>query len=184
MWWWVWRHFVSYKEIFWFGILNKRAWLFSGASWVIFITLSPTPDRQFHKHLTWDVRLYQPLGRPSAKWIQRSVQKGAEIQGTKVRIHIDEQAHPPTHTHTYTYTYSSEIPPESQSYNFFKSCDEKKLIVSPTAMGMPAGKAASVRFELEPPCRVGNSWWLWGLKWGRNRTPPQEGSPWDQKPGL
>ena len=109
MWWWVWRHFVNYKEIFWFGILNKRAWLFSGASWVIFITPPPTPDRQFHKHLTWEVRLYQPLGRPSAKWIQRSVQKGAEIQGTKVHIHTDEHAHP--HTHPHTHTHRHHFPP-------------------------------------------------------------------------
>ena len=64
------------------------------------------PDQKFHKHLTWECSmLYQALGRPSAKWILRSVQKRAEIQWTKVYIDgwVCTCTHSNTHTHTHTY---------------------------------------------------------------------------------
>ena len=58
------------------------------------------PDQKFHKHLTWECSMpYQALGRLSAKWILRSVQKRAEIQWTKV--HIDDWVYTCTDTHTH-----------------------------------------------------------------------------------
>ena len=77
------------------------------------------------------------------------------------------------HTHKHTRTQTS-LPLKSQTYDFFKSCDDKKIWFFPQLFIMPPGKAVLVPCELVCPCQLSSSRRLWRLKGEEKQDTPAE----------